>query len=99
MGSLDLVTILLCYGILGPAKYQPNLSNNLICVYKPFIMACRSDFVIESFSLRVIEVGGDIEKMSVKRVDPEVTESLASKENAGVWTVESAPVKHEVIVV
>ena len=45
---------------------------------------CRSDFVIESFSLRVIEVGRDIEKMSVERVDVEVTESLASKENAEV---------------
>ena len=58
--------------------------DQLFKFYKVKFTPPRSDFVIESFSLRVIEVGGDIEKMSVERVDLEVTESLASKENAGV---------------
>ena len=45
---------------------------------------CRSDFVIESVSLRLEKVGWDTEKMSEKVVDPEVAESLASNKNAEV---------------
>ena len=58
---------------------------------------CRSDSVIESFSFRVIEVGRNIEKMSVERVDMEVTESIAKEENPEVWTVERTLWRHEVI--
>ena len=60
---------------------------------------CRSDSVIESFSFRVIEVGRNIEKMSVERVDMEVTESIAKEENPEVWTVERTLERHEVILV
>ena len=54
---------------------------------------CRPDSVIKSSSLRGVEVGQNI----VERVDTEVMESLASKENAGVWAVERTLLKQNVI--
>ena len=59
--------------------FRSQLKGPLVLLI-PVLWECRSDFVIKSFSLRVIEVGQDI----VERVDVEVTESLASKGNAEV---------------
>ena len=58
--------------------FRSQLKGPLVLLI-PVLWECRSDFVIESFSLRVIEVGRDIEKMSDGRVNMEATGSRAKE--------------------